>query len=95
MESLALIALLHASLSTIAPYVRELHLEEALGRYKDIVRWLNAALPRLTVLSAITSLFVDAARFDVLETEDTTKFFGSFQMLRKLDLSDCKFATSE
>jgi hypothetical protein len=31
----------------------------------------------------------------VVGTEDTTKFFGSFQKLRKLDLSDCRFATSE
>jgi hypothetical protein len=94
-KSLALVALIHAPLSTIAPYVRELHLDEAWGRYKTEVRWLNAALPRLSVLSAIESLFVDAARFEVLETEDTSNFFGSFQMLRKLDLSDCKFATSE
>jgi hypothetical protein len=36
MESLALVTLLHAPLSTIASYVRKLHLEEALGRYKDI-----------------------------------------------------------
>ena len=94
-ESLTFVALLHAPLSTIAPYVQELCLNEARGRYKSEVRWLNAALPRLTVLSAIMSLVVDAARFDVLEIEDTTSFFGSFQMLRKLDLSDCTFATSE
>jgi hypothetical protein len=94
MEPWTFVALLHAPLSTITPYVRELRLHETWGRC-TYGPWLNAALPRLTILSAITSLLVKGARFQVLETEDTTKFFGSFQMLRELSLVGCTFATSE
>jgi hypothetical protein len=93
-EPWTFVALLHAPLSTITPYVRDLRLHETWGRC-TFGPWLNAALPRLTVLSAITSFFVKGARFEVLETEDTTKFFGSFQMLREWSLVGCTFATPE
>jgi hypothetical protein len=69
-------------------------LKEDKGRNNIEVRWLNAVLPRLTVLSAITSLSVDGARFEVLKTEDLIEFFASFQTLKKSYLSGCKFATS-
>jgi hypothetical protein len=85
------VALLEDPLSTIPPYVRHLTLEEALDRNEYEVRWLNGVLSQLTVLSAIESLVVDGARFEMLETEDITKFFASFQSLKLLRLRRCVF----
>jgi hypothetical protein len=93
-KTLEFLALLESPLSTIAPYVRHLTLEEERGRNEYEARWLNAALPRLTVLSAIESLTVDGARFEVLGTEDTTGFFASFSSLKELHLSYCTFRSS-
>jgi hypothetical protein len=93
MRILAFLTLLQAPLSTIALYVRQLHLEEDSGQTKNEVRWVNAVLPQLTVLSALKSLYVCWARFDVLKTEDMINFLNSFQQLKKLDFHQCKFAT--
>jgi hypothetical protein len=87
------LASLKAPLSTITPYVQHLTLEEEPGRNKRETRWLNAALPQLTVLSAIKSLAVDGATFEVLNTEDTTGFFTSFPKLKELRLSYSTFRT--
>jgi hypothetical protein len=78
--------LLDSPLSTIAPYVRYLEIEEGPGQYPNSTRpeWLNDALPRLTVFTSIESLEVVQAKFDFLDTETTSKLFSSFQMLRNL-----------
>ena len=85
------VALLEAPLSTIAPYVRSLTLEEERGRSSGEVRYLNGILSRLTVLSAVETLSIDAAMFNVLEAEVTTSFFASFQKLKELFLHHCTF----
>ena len=87
------VALLEAPLSTIAPYVRSLTLEEARGRSSGEVRYLNGILSRLAVLSAVESLSISAAMFNVLEAAVTTSFFASFQKLKKLFLHHCTFGS--
>ncbi|KIM86665.1 hypothetical protein PILCRDRAFT_815901 [Piloderma croceum F 1598] len=90
---LQLFDLLDSPLSTIAPYVRCLHLEEGRGRYSYEPEWLNKALPRLAVFTAVESLEVDLARFDLLETETTRGLVSNFRMLRNLHFWHVKFRT--
>jgi len=92
-RTLEFLDLLEAPLSTIAPYVQHLRLEEDRARNEDEVRWLNAILPRLTALFAVEILSIVGARFEMLETEDTTSFFARLQMLKKLRLTLCTFGT--
>jgi hypothetical protein len=90
---LHLFDLLDSPLSTIAPYVRCLTLEEGQGRYSYEPKWLNNALPRLAVFTAVESLKVDLARFDVLETETTKGLVSNFRMLNNLHFWHVEFRT--
>jgi hypothetical protein len=85
--------LLDGPLSTIAPYVRMLNLEEEMDRYEHQSRWFNAGLLRLTTLYALEQLEVYHGRFDILGMEETTRFFASLQKLQSLRLHYCTFDT--
>jgi hypothetical protein len=94
-RTMDLLDLLGSSLSTIAPYVRTLKVEEEWDQdnYGD-PRWLDVdVLLKLSVIHALETLFIYKARFDTMDTQSTSSFFASFHKLQTMQFRHCTFST--
>jgi hypothetical protein len=83
---LRFIELLRSPLATIAPYVRYLQLDG----HSNI--WLNKALRRLAILTAVETLLISANEFEKSNNVVITRFFSGFSKLKSLQLSYCSFS---
>ena len=82
---LRFIELLQSPLATIAPYVRHLQLDG----HSNI--WLNKALRRSAILTAVETLLISANESEKSNDVVITRFFSGFSKLKFLQLSYCSF----